>query len=158
MNALCESPGQAPKYHPFLIPWSRTAKFCHVRAAGLHPIVRGLASGTHYASANGDRNHPFPASTESAFSMTAAACISSLCAGPGEPWPSSPLLRAKCASRSRTSCDVKAAAIANPGMSAWLSLKERAALAAGETVLIMGATGVAGQLAIQTARLLGASA
>jgi NADPH:quinone reductase-like Zn-dependent oxidoreductase len=52
--------------------------------------------------------------------------------------------------------DVEAAAIANPGMSGWLALKERAALAPGETVLIMGATGVAGQLAIQSARLLGA--
>ncbi len=52
--------------------------------------------------------------------------------------------------------DVHAAAIANPGMSAWVSMKERAALAPGETVLILGATGVAGQLAIQTARILGA--
>jgi NADPH2:quinone reductase len=52
--------------------------------------------------------------------------------------------------------DVQAAAIANPGMSAWVSIKERAGLVAGETVLILGATGVAGQLAIQTARLLGA--
>ncbi|WP_263355009.1 MDR/zinc-dependent alcohol dehydrogenase-like family protein [Acidicapsa acidisoli] len=45
----------------------------------------------------------------------------------------------------------QAAAIVNPGMSAWLSLKLRAGVAAGETVLIMGATGVAGQLAIQSA-------
>lgn len=52
--------------------------------------------------------------------------------------------------------DLQAAAIANPGMSAWLSLKERAALVKGETVLILGATGVAGQLAIQAARILGA--
>jgi NADPH:quinone reductase-like Zn-dependent oxidoreductase len=52
--------------------------------------------------------------------------------------------------------DVQAAAIANPGMSAWLSIEERAGLSAGETVLILGATGVAGQLAIQVARLLGA--
>jgi NADPH:quinone reductase-like Zn-dependent oxidoreductase len=52
--------------------------------------------------------------------------------------------------------DVVAAAIANPGMSAWVTLKERAGLASGETVLVMGATGVAGQLAIQAARLLGA--
>src|SRR5208283_5161162 len=52
--------------------------------------------------------------------------------------------------------DVCAAAIANPGMSAWVSMKERAGLAPGETVLILGATGVAGQLAIQTARILGA--
>ena len=51
---------------------------------------------------------------------------------------------------------MQAAAIANPGMSAWLSLKERAGVQRGETVLIMGATGVAGQLAMQIARLLGA--
>jgi NADPH:quinone reductase-like Zn-dependent oxidoreductase len=51
--------------------------------------------------------------------------------------------------------DVHAAAIANPGMSAWVSM-QRAELAAGETVLILGATGVAGQLAIQTAGILGA--
>jgi NADPH:quinone reductase-like Zn-dependent oxidoreductase len=52
--------------------------------------------------------------------------------------------------------DHVAAAIANPGISAWLSLKERAALAPGETVLVLGATGVAGQLALQAARQLGA--
>ena len=52
--------------------------------------------------------------------------------------------------------DAQAAAIANPGMSAWLSLKERAGLQKGETVLILGATGVAGQLAIQAAPHLGA--
>lgn len=51
--------------------------------------------------------------------------------------------------------DVHAAAIANPGMSAWVSM-QRAALVPGETILILGATGVAGQLAIQTARILGA--
>jgi len=52
--------------------------------------------------------------------------------------------------------DAVAAAIPNPGMSAWLSLKERAGLAPGETVLISGATGVAGRLAVQVARYLGA--
>jgi NADPH2:quinone reductase len=41
-------------------------------------------------------------------------------------------------------------------MSSWMSLKERGRVATGETVLILGATGVAGQLAIQSARLLGA--
>ena len=41
-------------------------------------------------------------------------------------------------------------------MSAWLSLKHTAKLAAGETVLILGATGVTGKLAVQIAKILGA--
>jgi NADPH:quinone reductase-like Zn-dependent oxidoreductase len=53
--------------------------------------------------------------------------------------------------------DVTAAAIANPGMSAWAALVERAHLQAGETVLINGATGTAGRLAVQLAKYLGAS-
>ena len=52
--------------------------------------------------------------------------------------------------------DVTAAAIANPGMSSWVALRERARLAAGETVLVNGATGVAGRLAVQIAKHLGA--
>ena len=40
--------------------------------------------------------------------------------------------------------DVTAAAIANPGMSSWAALIDRARFAAGETVLVNGATGTAG--------------
>ena len=52
--------------------------------------------------------------------------------------------------------DVTAAAIANPGMSAWAAYAERARLKAGETVLVNGATGTAGRLAVQIAKHLGA--
>jgi NADPH:quinone reductase-like Zn-dependent oxidoreductase len=52
--------------------------------------------------------------------------------------------------------DVTAAAIANPGMSAWAALVERAQLQPGETVLVNGATGTAGRLAVQLAKYLGA--
>jgi NADPH2:quinone reductase len=52
--------------------------------------------------------------------------------------------------------DRTAAAIPNPGVSAWLSLKHRAKLVPGETVLILGATGVTGKLAVQIAKILGA--
>ncbi|WP_129044924.1 quinone oxidoreductase family protein [Companilactobacillus metriopterae] len=52
--------------------------------------------------------------------------------------------------------DVTAAAIANPGMSSWAALKYRAQIKAGQVVLINGATGVAGSLAIKVARELGA--
>ena len=52
--------------------------------------------------------------------------------------------------------DVTAAAIANPGMSSWAAYIERAKLKAGETVLVNGATGTAGRLAVQIAKHLGA--
>jgi len=52
--------------------------------------------------------------------------------------------------------DNTAAALPNPALSSWLSLVWRARLKPGETVLILGATGVAGKLAIQIARHLGA--
>jgi len=52
--------------------------------------------------------------------------------------------------------DFTAAAIAIPGMSSWAALKERAHLIAGENVLINGATGISGRLAVQIAKYLGA--
>jgi NADPH2:quinone reductase len=52
--------------------------------------------------------------------------------------------------------DVTAAAIANPGMSSWAALCERAHLVPGETVLINGATGTSGRLAVRIAKHLGA--
>src|SRR5690606_864427 len=52
--------------------------------------------------------------------------------------------------------DVTAAALPNPGVSAWLSLAHGAELRPGETVLVLGATGVTGRLAVQAAKLQGA--
>jgi NADPH2:quinone reductase len=52
--------------------------------------------------------------------------------------------------------DVTAAGIANPGMSSWAALKFRAQFVPGESVLILGAAGVSGRLAIQIAKRLGA--
>jgi NADPH2:quinone reductase len=51
---------------------------------------------------------------------------------------------------------IAAAAIGNSGVAAYLPLVDVAGLRAGETVLVLGATGSVGQLAIQIARLLGA--
>jgi len=53
--------------------------------------------------------------------------------------------------------DPTAAGIANPAMSSWAALMMgRAKFVAGESVTILGATGVAGKLAVQIAKRLGA--
>jgi NADPH2:quinone reductase len=52
--------------------------------------------------------------------------------------------------------DVTVAAMVNPGMSSWAALAHRAQFVAGESVLILGATGSAGQMAVQIAKRLGA--
>jgi NADPH2:quinone reductase len=49
-----------------------------------------------------------------------------------------------------------AAALGTPGIAAYLALTRRAQLKAGETVLILAASGVLGGIAVQVARLLGA--
>jgi NADPH2:quinone reductase len=52
---------------------------------------------------------------------------------------------------------VTAAAVGNSGVAAYVPLIETAGLRAGETVLILGATGAVGQLAVQIARSRGAA-
>jgi NADPH:quinone reductase-like Zn-dependent oxidoreductase len=148
--------GQAPRYQDFPDPEPVDGEaLIEVRAAGLHPIVRGLASGTHYASGgslpavpglDGVGILPDGRRVFFVFVRKPWGTMAERAAAPLE----------KCIPLPDGLSDVTAAAIANPGMSGWLSLKERARLQPGETVLILGATGVAGQLAVQSARLQGA--
>ncbi|WP_284740629.1 quinone oxidoreductase family protein [Amycolatopsis sp. RTGN1] len=51
---------------------------------------------------------------------------------------------------------VLVAAGMNPAMSAWVALRRRIEFAAGQDVLVLGATGNAGRLAVQVAKHLGA--
>src|SRR5258708_38783003 len=51
--------------------------------------------------------------------------------------------------------DVTAAALPNPAVSAWLSLEWKGQLQKGDAVLILGATGITGRLAIQLEKHLG---
>lgn len=52
---------------------------------------------------------------------------------------------------------VTIAAGMNPGMSSWVALRRRIRMPVGARVLVIGATGAAGRLAVQIAHLLGAS-
>jgi NADPH:quinone reductase-like Zn-dependent oxidoreductase len=45
----------------------------------------------------------------------------------------------------------------NPAMSAWVALRRRADFQAGQSLLVLGATGSSGQMAVQVAKRLGAS-
>ena len=52
--------------------------------------------------------------------------------------------------------DVAAAGLGLTGVAAWMSLSHRARVKPGEQVLVLGAAGAVGQIALQAARILGA--
>lgn len=148
--------GKPPRYQSFAEPELKDDEvLVTVRAAGLHPIVRSIAAGAHYSSTG---ELPLVPGIDGVGTLPDGARV--YFGLIRKPWGT----MAERAAAPRSMCvplpngidDATAAAIANPGMSAWVSQKERAGLTSGETVLILGATGVAGQLAIQTARILGA--
>jgi len=156
--AVVEAPGQAPKYQTFPDPVAEAGEtLVRVRAAGLHPVVKAIASGKHYSAAGALAGPSVPGIDGVGVLEDGRRVYFGLLR---KPWGT----MAECAPATRRFCiplpdsldDLQAAAIANPGMSAWMSLKYRANFVAGETALILGATGVAGQLAIQSARLMGA--
>ncbi len=51
---------------------------------------------------------------------------------------------------------ITVAAVMNPAMSSWVALRQRVPFQAGQNVLVLGATGNAGQKAVQNAKRLGA--
>ena len=126
-----------------------------VRAAALKPIDRQLASGAHYASQS---NLPAVCGTDGVGTLDDGKRV--FFAGSRPPYGAmaerTVVAAARCFPLPDNVDDVTAAAVFNPGLSAYGALKWRAQIAAGETVLVLGATGVTGKLAIQTAKLLGA--
>lgn len=154
--AVVNTPGESPKYQDFDEPTVQEGEvLVHVRAAGVHPVVKSIASGAHY-SASG--SGPMVPGVDGVGTLEDGTRV--YFGGARKPWGT----MAQRAAVPRSMYipvpdgvdDATAAAVANPGMSGWVALKDRAGLLPGETVLILGATGVAGQLAIQVAHQLGA--
>jgi NADPH:quinone reductase-like Zn-dependent oxidoreductase len=158
MNAaVVHSFGQAPRFEQFPEPVPGEGEVAvHVRAAALKPVDKQLVNGSHYGSKS--RSLPFICGTDGAGILDDGSRV--LFVMPGAPYGA----MAERAVMKRMFCfplpddvdDGVAAAVFNPGLSAWASLAWRAKLQAGETILILGATGVTGRLAIQTAKLMGA--
>jgi NADPH:quinone reductase-like Zn-dependent oxidoreductase len=157
MNAAVVSAfDRPPRFTTFADPVAGEGEqLVSVSAAGLHPIVKALAKGAHYGSSGElpfiagvdgvgrleDGTRVFFGIARSPFGTFAERAIAAS-------WLCLPLPEAI--------DDLTAAGIANPAMSSWAALTARARFVAGESVLILGATGVAGQLAIQIAKRLGA--
>jgi NADPH:quinone reductase-like Zn-dependent oxidoreductase len=127
----------------------------HVRAAALKPVDKQRASGSHYAAF---RELPVVCGTDGVGCLDDGRRV--FFAGSQPPFGSmaqrTVVSPSRCFPIPDNVDDDIAAAVVNPGLSAWGALTWRAQLAPGETVLILGATGVTGKLAIQTAKLLGA--
>jgi NADPH:quinone reductase-like Zn-dependent oxidoreductase len=126
-----------------------------VTAAAIRQVTRSRASGEHYSSSG---QFPFVAGIDGAGRLDDGSRVYFVM--PRAPYGSmgerTVARGARCLALTDDLDDVTAAAIANPGMSSWAAYTERAKLKAGETVLVNGATGAAGRLAVQIARHLGA--
>jgi NADPH:quinone reductase-like Zn-dependent oxidoreductase len=149
--------GSAPRYEEFASPVATREgeEVVDVVAAGLHPRVRSQADGSHYTSTDelplipgidgvgrrADGSLVYFVLPDTVYgSMAGQTVIDVRRSIPIE----------------RGADPVRLAAAMNPGMSSWVALTTRSSFEAGQSVLILGATGSAGRLAIQIARHLGA--
>jgi NADPH2:quinone reductase len=157
MNAAVVSAfDRPPRYTTFADPVAGEGeKLVRVSAAGLHPIVKALAKGTHYGSSG---ELPFIAGVDGVGKLEDGTRVYfGIARNPFGTFAERALAASwMCLPLPEAVDDVTAAGIANPAMSSWAALTARAKFVAGESVLILGATGVAGQLAVQVAKRLGA--
>jgi NADPH:quinone reductase-like Zn-dependent oxidoreductase len=126
-----------------------------VLAVGLHPRVRTGASGRHYSSSGmlpmipgvdgvgrlSDGQRVYFVSTDDVRGSLAEHTVVDV--------------RRTIPLPERVDSN-KIAAAMNPAMSAWVALRRRVPLAPGQSVLVLGATGNAGGMAVQVAKHLGA--
>lgn len=155
--AVVKAAGESPIYADFENPAARAGhRVIDVTASALSHVTRSKASGSHYSSAGA---FPFVAGLDGTGRDVGGQRVYFF-------WPQAPygamaeqclVSDANCVPLPDSIDDVTAAAIAIPGMSSWAALVERARFVAGETVLINGATGTSGRLAVQIAKHLGAA-
>jgi NADPH:quinone reductase-like Zn-dependent oxidoreductase len=154
--AIVQGAGKTPVYGDFVAPTPAPGEQrVAVRAAALSQVVKSRASGAHYSSSG---QFPFVVGIDGVGRLDDGTRVYFVL--PRAPYGSmaeqTVVPAAQCLPLPNELDDVTAAAIVNPGMSSWAAFKERAHLKAGETVLINGATGTAGRLAVQIAKHLGA--
>jgi len=149
--------GKPPTYQEFPDPQPRPGEVVvEVLAAGLHRRVRSGAAGSHYTS---DGTLPLVPGFDGVGRTPdgARVFISGLDAPNGSMAERVAVPADRLIPLPDAVPDDQAAALMNPAMSAWVALTQRAALRPHETVLVLGATGSAGQSAVRLAKHLGAA-
>jgi NADPH:quinone reductase-like Zn-dependent oxidoreductase len=154
--AIVTAAGKTPIYGDFETPVAAEGDvLVRVHAAALSNVTKMRATGAHYSSAGifpaiagidgvgitEDGRRVYFAMPQAPYGSLAEYC---------------PIAERRLLEVPDGLDDVTAAAIANPGMSAWASLMERAKFVAGETVMVNGGTSTGGRIAIQLAKHLGA--
>ena len=155
--AVLHTIGAVPRYDEFPEPVVQKdgEVIVHVHAASLKPVDKQLAGGSHYASRGA---LPRVCGIDGVGHLEDGQRV--FFGGPRPPYGAmaerTVVPRAFTFALPENVNDETAAALPNPGISAWLSLTYRAKLARGENVLVLGATGLTGKLAVKIAKLLGA--
>ncbi|MFG1806353.1 zinc-binding alcohol dehydrogenase family protein [Streptomyces sp. NPDC049040] len=155
--AVVRSFDAPPRYDTFDTPEPRGEHevLVDVLAAGLHPRVRSGADGTHYTSTGALPLIP----GIDAVGRTARGELLYFVApdtAPGTMAEQAVADRRRAVALPAGTDPVAVAAAMNPGMSSWVALRRRVRLDPGARVLVLGATGSAGRLAVQIAKHLGA--
>lgn len=154
--AVLHALGESPRFEEFADPQAGEGEVVvRVKAASLKNVEKMMARGAHYDHL---RQLPCVCGVDGVAVLDDGTRV--FCGGARPPYglmaERAVVSRAWCLPVPETVDDLAAAALPNPAVSAWLALVWRAQLRPGETVLILGATGVAGQLAVQIAKLRGA--
>jgi NADPH:quinone reductase-like Zn-dependent oxidoreductase len=154
--AVVMSAGTKPIFGEFHSPVGREGlEVIAVTAAALSNLTKGRAAGSHYSANN---HYPFVPGVDGVGTLADGRRV--YFAMPEAPFGAmaeQTLVEPSCIIPLPDSLDdAAAAALANPGMSCFAALVERARFQSGETVLINGATGAAGRVAVQLAKQLGA--
>jgi NADPH:quinone reductase-like Zn-dependent oxidoreductase len=154
--AIVRAAGQTPVYADFAEPVASADETrVWVTAASMSQVVKSRASGSHYSSSG---QFPFVVGIDGVGRLDDGTRVYFVL--PRAPFggmaQQTVVPKTQCLPLPDRLDDVTAAAIANPGMSSWAAYTERARLKPGETVLVNGATGTAGRLAVQIVKHLGA--
>jgi len=155
--AVVRSFDHPPRYesYPTPTPGGPEETLVDVLAVGLHPRVRSGAAGSHYTSTG---TLPMIPGIDGVGRLPDGSLV--YFAVPDDVWGSmagQAVVDPRRAVPLPDGADVaRIAAAMNPAMSAWVALRRRVPLQPGQSVLVLGATGNAGTMAVQVARRLGA--